>query len=444
MIPDEFFSTHLKGKNEFMKLKLTSDAFDKTWEVKLNGRRFAGGWEDFSAAHSLQDDDVLNFRHDGDMFFHVTPSVDLKNISLKKTSRLRTESSSSYENTCLLAVTPSNLRVNRVNLAKHFSRTNGLNKRWCGIDLMNQSGKCWGLSLRHNNVTGQDYIRGGWRSFCRANKLKIGSLYRFKVVRNGTRPMLRLCSDIVPRGNGKAKVSANSSRKDERASMKQNKVLTVTLKPYMLKSRQLRLPKDFARENGIAKAGEITLVDKNGVKWPSYVAIASEQRGFYMAKGWISFCAANGIKMGESFTLEFVRGEDSIPMFKFCSKAKREEAPFDGTRRTVQASRDEEEDETEKPFQKRARVSADGGTSGRIGTSNKSSPEPKNLQRKRPHQPCSISDQLKKVKQSIVDTLTGVRRFRSELEIKEHNLEDALQDIDALGEKVLEINKILK
>lgn len=122
------------------------------------------------------------------------------------------------------------------NLAKQFSITNGLNKRWCGIDLMNQSGKSWGLSLRHNNVTGQDYIRGGWRSFCRANNLKTGSLYRFIVVRNGTRPMLRLCSNITPQGNGRAKVS---SRKGERASMDQNKFLTVTLKPYMLKSRQL-------------------------------------------------------------------------------------------------------------------------------------------------------------------------------------------------------------
>ncbi|WZZ24276.1 hypothetical protein YC2023_007677 [Brassica napus] len=74
IIPDAFFTTHLDGNNELTKLKLTSDACDTTWQVKLNGRRFADGWEDFSNAHCLRNDDVLLFREDGEMIFHVTPS----------------------------------------------------------------------------------------------------------------------------------------------------------------------------------------------------------------------------------------------------------------------------------------------------------------------------------------------------------------------------------
>lgn len=83
-----------------------------------------------------------------------------------------------------------------------------------------------------------------------------------------------------------------------------------------------RLPRSFARENGIKEAEEIILVDKNGVKWPSYVASAKQRGEFYMAHGWKRFCEANKLNTGDTFTLEFVRGEDTTPMLKFCSKAK--------------------------------------------------------------------------------------------------------------------------
>ncbi|CAL9227619.1 unnamed protein product [Arabidopsis halleri] len=472
IIPDSFFTAHLKDITGLTKLKLTSDASDRTWDVKLDGRRFAGGWEDFSAAHCLRDDDVLVFRLDGEMVIHVTPSgrsfsqihtsstsssgdydnddeddddetgdddTDSKNISWKKESRFEAESSLS-ENFCLLGVTPSNLRLNRVSFTKYFSRTNGLTKRRCVIDLMNQNGKSWPLDLRHNKKTGQDYIRGRWKSFCRANELNPGSFYRFKLVRNGTRPLLRLCSEVIPEGNcskvnGKEHVSEKYSREGESASMKQNKFLSVTFKHYMIQAGHLRLRRSFVRENGIKEAEEIILVDKNGVKWPSYVVSSKQRREFYMAHGWKSFCEANKLKTGDTFTLEFVRGEGgTTPMLKFCSKAKvkieQEEAP--------------EETETETPFQKRARVSAEVGHSRRTQAQNKSSDDPKILQRKQTPQPCSFSDQAKKVKQSIVNILTGIKRFRSELEIKEQSLEAALLEIDALGEKVSEINKILK
>lgn len=92
---------------------------------------------------------------------------------------------------------------------------------------------------------------------------------------------------------------------------------------------------------------------------------------------------------------------------------------------TVQAPQAEEQ--TENRVQKRARVTEEGGLSRCTRA------DPGNLQQKQPLQPCSISNHVKKVKQSIVDTLTDVRRFQRELEVKEHNLEASLQEIDALG-----------
>ena len=121
---------------------------------------------------------------------------------------------------------------------------------------------------------------------------------------------------------------------------------------------------------------------------------------------------------------------------KKCVQIK--EASFDGNQTTkrrqsrmIQAPRAEEEMETR--VQKKARVSVEGGSSRRTRASNKLSVGPENLQHKKPLEPCSISDQVSKVRQSIVHTLTDVRQFRSELEIKEQNLETSLLEIDALG-----------
>ncbi|KAL0872833.1 hypothetical protein Bca101_022538 [Brassica carinata] len=398
IVPDAFLATHLEeGKNESTTLTLTSDACDRTWRVKLNGRKFADGWEDFSAAHCLRDDDVLVFRDDGHMIFHVTPSgrrfFQIHYISSSSDdddgydetwdkvsdlrTRLKTESSSS-KSSCVLGVTSSNLRLNRVSLAKSFRIANGLHKTWCEIDVMNQSGKSWVMGLRHNKGTSQDFIRGGWTSFCRENELKTGSFYRFELVRTGTRPALKLCSDInTPQRNcSKAKVSAKPS-----------KFMKVTLKPYMLKN----LRSSFARENGIKKGGMVTLVDKNGGTWPSHVASANVHGG------------------GETFTLKFVREKGRTPMLQLCSRAK-----------TMV--------KTETRFQKKAKVSAQGGPSRRTQASHKSTVDPESLQRKQP-----LETVTHRVRQSIVNVLADVRRFRSELEIEEQKLEAVLEEIDVLG-----------
>ena len=63
----EFLRNHTK-------VLLTSDASDKTWKVKLDGNRLAGGWEEFAAVNSFSDGDVLAFRHNGDEIFHVAVS----------------------------------------------------------------------------------------------------------------------------------------------------------------------------------------------------------------------------------------------------------------------------------------------------------------------------------------------------------------------------------
>ena len=72
-IPLAFFSKHIEGKTNQKTWKLRSDASDQTWEVIQEGRRLTGGWKDFTTAHDLQIGDIVIFKHEGDMVFHVTP-----------------------------------------------------------------------------------------------------------------------------------------------------------------------------------------------------------------------------------------------------------------------------------------------------------------------------------------------------------------------------------
>lgn len=72
-IPVAFFSKHIEGKNEEKTAKLRSDASDKTWEVKIDGRRLTRGWKDFATSHDLRVGDIIIFKHEGDMLFSVTP-----------------------------------------------------------------------------------------------------------------------------------------------------------------------------------------------------------------------------------------------------------------------------------------------------------------------------------------------------------------------------------
>lgn len=83
--------------------------------------------------------------------------------------------------------------------------------------------------------------------------------------------------------------------------------------------------------------------------------------------------------------------------------------------------------ETEPNLEMRDKTAEEGEPSR---ASNKSSGNQGNLLHA---QPCSVSNQVAKVKQSVADALTSIRRCRAELETMEQKLEDSLQEINNLG-----------
>ncbi|KAF2530565.1 hypothetical protein F2Q70_00033377 [Brassica cretica] len=398
--------------------------------------------------HNIFDDDVYDDEDVGDDENATSEEELYPNKTLSK-KRARTETESSSENTYLVAhATPSSLSRNHMvinliltlesfqynyshillrmiyqvsmlqYLPSKFARANGLNNRQCEIDLRNEHGKSWTLDLTHHKSTGQAFVRNGWTSFCKANGIKAESFRRFKLVQTGTKPVLQLC----PNTEGDDEIESEDC--SEPSSMNQNRIVALELKPYMFKSGRVRVPASFGRANGIKEAGKISIVNKDGVEWKLHLGNMKGREQFYI-RGLRNCFVANGIeKVGDPFTLEAIRGGTN-PILKFNSKTPEKRQP-----RMIQMSRAKEEKETR--VEKKARVSAEGGPSHRTRASNRTIAGTSNLQHKQPIQPCSISDQVTKVKQSVVDALTDVRQFRSELEVKERNLEAALLEIDML------------
>lgn len=109
-------------------------------------------------------------------------------------------------------------------LPRGFVRSNGLKEGYCEMVLKNEYGGTWDLVMRHHESNNHTVIRQGWRSFCRANRIKARDPFRFKLVRTGEKPVLRLCSaetnrDTKPgecsKGNDVTSLSTDDSSGEE-------------------------------------------------------------------------------------------------------------------------------------------------------------------------------------------------------------------------------------
>ncbi|CAH8328427.1 unnamed protein product [Eruca vesicaria subsp. sativa] len=473
-LDDEFLRNHTK-------VLLTSDSSDKFWKVKVDGKKLAGGWEEFAAAHNFSDGDVLVFRHNGDETFHVAVSNesdetddtddsdsdesddtdnsesdeshdveeedndedvvdDVDDAVVEKNKKPEAETSTG--DSCLLKahVSRYSLKKDRLDLSRAFKFMSfDEQNKPSEIYLANEKGRKWTLILARNISSGVFYIRRGWANFCSANGLSQGDICNFKLSEGGELPMLLLCSHESGNGHEDKEEEEEGEQEEECPEADTEKICSVggcsnekntprflTLKctPNRLKTGQLTVSLVFLRENGINESGEITLLNQDGRKWSSYLQV-SRPRGnemFYIRKGWKEMCKANGVEVNDSFMLELIF-EDANPIFKFHSKIenKRKEKITTRKRRST--------------VENTAEVSK----RGRTRVSNRSNT---NFQRKQPES-CSVSDQVATVKQSIQDTLNTLRHFRAEIEIKERNLEASLLEVDDLEERILGISKIL-
>ncbi|RID63719.1 hypothetical protein BRARA_E02700 [Brassica rapa] len=221
-IPLGFFSKHIKGKTNQKIWKLRSDTSDKTWEVIQEGRRLTGGWKDFTTAHDLRIGDIVIFKHEGDMVFHVTPfGPSCCEIQYTHPHIIKEEadaddaaddaddnehhhkirgtwamSSFSFDYCFLAEVTASNLKEDKLHLPVGATSSTALNKQCQEMILVNKEGNSWTVSLQFSESGGMYYIGRGWRKFCLDNRCDIGDLFVFNLIGDGkTTPLMCVCSE---------------------------------------------------------------------------------------------------------------------------------------------------------------------------------------------------------------------------------------------------------
>ncbi|KAF8050403.1 hypothetical protein N665_1978s0006 [Sinapis alba] len=365
-IPLAFFSKHIEGRNDHKNMaKMRSNASEMTWEVKIeDGRRLTEGWKDFALAHDLRIGDIVIFRQEKNMAFHVTlfgPScceiqygacIDQDN-NLEKIPKKKNPKREEAESSCFVAnVTPSNLRYDRLYLPRSFVRANGLETTCGEIVLMNEKGKSWTLMLKQESLRESMYITRGWRSFCRLNGLRAGSFFTFKLIGRGGTLALRLspketedCSSepneiksLSTEPESDEEINHISSqecieRKDKNggtiwkasSSTSQSRFVTLTIKPWDVKNSRLYLPMAFTKNNGINAKTKLALLDKNGVKWSTDLRSEYNGKRIRMIGGWKKFFKANFLKIGESIMFKLIWDGNTSCVLKLCSKVKSEQ-----------------------------------------------------------------------------------------------------------------------
>ncbi|XP_048614598.1 B3 domain-containing protein REM17-like isoform X1 [Brassica napus] len=339
-IPVAFFSKHVQGRNKHIKTaKLRTDASAKTWLVKINGLRFTDGWEDFAVAHELRIGDIIIFRHEGEMVFHVTafgPSCcDIQYTSasshniiddsqdqanntvtgnssgekrkrVKKNPRTKEESSSDHSH-FVAHVSPSSLSCDRLYVPKGFAKSNGLdNMSGKEIVLLNEEGRSWNLNITYNESGMHTFVRPGWRSFCAENGMNQGHHCTFELVRKSAPPVLRLSR-------------AEHDPKPAPESSLHHSYYVGSVSSNSLRTDKLYLQMKFVAANGLKKGfSEIILKNEWGGRWSVGLRHYASSNRTYLGPGWKTFCQVNGIKAEDSFMFKLVETGDK-PVLLLCT-----------------------------------------------------------------------------------------------------------------------------
>ncbi|XP_023639412.1 B3 domain-containing protein REM12-like isoform X2 [Capsella rubella] len=246
-----------------------------------------------------------------------------------KKNNLETEADSSSDHSCFVAlVTDSNLHKDALYLPQDLTSSVGLQRNCSKIIVTDGRERSWEMDLSFDNSSDTFYISQGWRSFCDENGKKAGGVFVFKLVGNMETPILSFCStesiNDGTQGNKKNKENCMHLERKEKpmrcrnsTSPSKSRFVTLTLThDNLIKSRR-GLPLPFTKENGLERPGMITLLGTAGMKWVANLQREASGR-MVLGKGWSDFVKANGLKTGESFTLEAIV-ENKTPMLSLFS-----------------------------------------------------------------------------------------------------------------------------
>ncbi|MCD7446395.1 hypothetical protein HAX54_006003 [Datura stramonium] len=208
----------------------TSLTADKKWRVKLNGRRFEAGWAEFVEQYNLKLENILVFKHEGDMEFEVSifdvnesegeyeeqqqqktqnvevttskkfESKDKPDHNIKSSSKTSPHTESAIHKPFgyshfVCTVRPYCLTTDILCIPKKFAFENGLfNFEKRDLIVRDERQRSWNVTLRsYGNCVN---LKGGWKKIRDANCLKEGDQIMFEVVVGGDKPIWKFHGKI--------------------------------------------------------------------------------------------------------------------------------------------------------------------------------------------------------------------------------------------------------
>ncbi|XP_018475787.1 B3 domain-containing protein REM13-like [Raphanus sativus] len=220
-----------------------------------------------------------------------------------------------------LAISPTSLRCNRLRLPMPFLRENSMDKPGV-IYLLGKDDTKWMANLIQEG-DGRMKLGKGWRAFAKENEFKPGEFVTLESIWEDETPMIRFLrtESESSKANKKESIYTEDTEPRTRDSSLaiHDRFVTLTLTHEDVKACMLILPCQFLKANGFNKLGKITLLGEKRIELSAY--LLSREGIVALETGWGEFCEANGVKLGESFTLECIKEQDeTAPVLKLCSQ----------------------------------------------------------------------------------------------------------------------------
>ncbi|XP_077224896.1 B3 domain-containing protein REM10-like isoform X2 [Tasmannia lanceolata] len=191
------FNRYLVGEKS--DIAILKSPLGKSWRVKVRGRIngvfFEDGWEDFVADHGLSSGEILVFRFEGNMVFHVTIFDEtaceknyhphLEHVEASKGQKGGLEGSTSYKPKAphfLATIKQCNLNRAYMSIPKEFVVANNLGNI-IKITLKDPEGRSLPVTIsQRKSPHNATFFSAGWLHFAFSNKLEEGDECIFELM----------------------------------------------------------------------------------------------------------------------------------------------------------------------------------------------------------------------------------------------------------------------
>uniref|UniRef100_A0AB38Z7F1 B3 domain-containing protein n=1 Tax=Paeonia suffruticosa TaxID=45171 RepID=A0AB38Z7F1_PAESU len=287
------------------------------------------------------------------------------NTPMNKKIETHSTTSLPFENPYFVATAKRNEKDFRLYIPLPFARPNGLtNRSYNMMTLMDEKQNLWPVRVGQKKYKDRVYIGKGWRNFWIANGIREGDSFIFELIKKGNKPILKFhrfkgnsmamqetapkaiatssacpstrkprnvknCVVNTPKEESVKSFCANQSAQNKQTRMLAtqlafgNPFFECTVRPSN-KSR-LYVPSTFCQQTGLLKgscscSSKILVRDEKQKSWPmNLLRYESNRNIVYIGDGWRDFQVKNGLKVGDSFVLEFIENS-KMPILRFHRK----------------------------------------------------------------------------------------------------------------------------